>query len=76
LDAPEFKDLEQVDYYFQDGLYKYTVGNVMTLEDAAVIQDQVQMAGFKDAFVVAFHNNQRISPAEALRLLNQFKTNP
>jgi hypothetical protein len=40
LDAPEFKDLEQVDYYFQDGLYKYTVGNVMTLEDAAVIQDQ------------------------------------
>lgn len=76
VDAPEFKGLQQVDYYFQDGMYKYTVGNVSNLEDAAAIQSQVQMAGFKDAFVVAFHNNERITPAEALRLLNQSKNNP
>jgi N-acetylmuramoyl-L-alanine amidase len=74
-DAPEFNGLQQVEYYFQDGLYKYTVGNEKSLEEAAAIQSQVQMAGFKDAFVVAFHNNQRITPAEAIRLLNKSKNN-
>ena len=76
IDAPEFKGLQGVEFYYQDGLYKYTVGNERTLEEAAVIQSQVQLAGFRDAFVVAFHKNQRIAPAEAVRLLNQLKNNP
>lgn len=75
-DAPEFRGLRKVEYYFQDGLYKYTVGNEKSLEEAAAIQREVQSAGFRDAFVVAFHNNQRISPTEAIRLLNQLKNNP
>jgi N-acetylmuramoyl-L-alanine amidase len=69
-DAPEFKGLQNVEYYFHEGLYKYTVGKETSLEDAAAVQRRVQNAGFKDAFVVAFQNNERISPAEAVRLLN------
>lgn len=75
-DAPEFKGLQNVEYYFHEGLYKYTVGRETSLEAAAVVQRRVQQAGFKDAFVVAFHNNERISPAEAVRLINQRRTNP
>ena len=69
-DAPEFKGLQNVEYYFHESLYKFTVGKESTLEAAADVQRRVQNAGFKDAFVVAFHNNERISPSEAVRLLN------
>ena len=76
LDAPEFKGLENVSYYFHDGLFKYTVGNESTMEAAIAIQQDIQQAGFNDAFVVAFKNNERISAAEALRLVNQNIQNP
>jgi len=75
-DAPEFRGLQNVEYYLHDGLYKYTVGRETSLEAAADVQKKVQQAGFIDAFVVAFHDNERISPAEAVRLLNQRRTNP
>jgi N-acetylmuramoyl-L-alanine amidase len=76
LDAPEFKGLQNVGYYFHEGLYKYTVGNEKTLEDAAVLQSMVHKSGFRDAFVVAFVNEQRISPSEAIRLISQREFRP
>jgi len=69
IDSPEFANLENIDYYFHDGLYKYTVGKERTLQDAIAIQGKMQDAGYKDAFVVAFYNNERITAAEALRLM-------
>ncbi len=71
IDDPIFSSLSGVSFYFHEGLYKYTVGNETTLEAAAALQQTVQQAGFKDAFVVAFKNNERISAAEARRLLQQ-----
>ncbi len=76
LDSPEFNGLRNVDYYFHEGLYKYTVGNEPTLEKAAEIQAEVQQNGFKDAFVVAFLEEERISAAEAIRLLKEMENNP
>ncbi len=75
LDAPEFRGMKNVEYYFHEGLYKYTVGIEPTLEAAAAVQARVRQAGFRDAFVIAFHNNQRIAPAEAVKLLNQQRNN-
>ena len=69
--APEFRGLQGVGYYFHEGLFKYTLGNERTLEDAAKIQKQLQDKGFVDAFVVAFKNNERITPREALQILNE-----
>lgn len=71
LNTPEFKGLHGVKFYMHDGLYKYTVGNEKTLEDAVKIQKDLHELGFSDAFVVAFKNEERIAPAEAIRLLNQ-----
>lgn len=67
LELPEFKGLDNVRYYFQNGLYKYTCGNFKTLKEAVEYQHTIQSKGFKDAFVVAFLNEERISPAEALK---------
>ncbi len=74
LDDPVFRGLEDISWYFHEGLYKYTIGNEPSLEKAAEIQQAVQDAGFRDAFVVAFLNEERISAAEAIRLLNQQAT--
>jgi len=68
--SPAFQGLANVSHYFHEGLYKYTVGNVSSLEEASKIQKEMQEAGFHDAFVVAFINDERISPSEAIRLLN------
>ncbi|MFO7978056.1 MAG: N-acetylmuramoyl-L-alanine amidase [Bacteroidales bacterium] len=76
VNAPQFKPLGEVEYYIHEGLYKYTVGQASTLEEAAELQLQVQQAGFKDAFVVAFHGDTRISPSEAIRLLKQQQNIP
>ncbi len=63
--------MDDVSWYHHEGLYKYTVGNESSLEDAARIQQEIQEAGFKDAFVVAFRDDERISAAEAIRLLSK-----
>jgi hypothetical protein len=69
LNAPEFKGLQNVSFYLHDGLFKYTVGREKSLEAAMKVQQKLHEIGFKDAFVVAFRNNDRITPAEAIRLL-------
>ncbi|MFW5758621.1 MAG: N-acetylmuramoyl-L-alanine amidase family protein [Bacteroidota bacterium] len=68
---PFFTDLEGVSYYEHQGLYKYTLGNESTLEAASKIQKELHEKGFTDAFVVAFKNNERITPAEAMRLIRE-----
>ncbi len=73
LDSPEFDDLDDVSYYFHEGLYKYTAGKAESLSEAVEIQSKLQNAGFKDAFVVAFYNNERISASEAMRILQADK---
>ena len=73
LNSPDFKGMKGVKEYFHGGLYKYTVGNCSTLEEAVSLQHEVQQKGFRDAFVVAFLNEQRITPAEAVELLKKQK---
>jgi len=69
LNAPEFSSLSDVRVYFQNGLYRYTSGNFSNIEEAVRWQVDVQNKGFKDAFVVAFENEQRISREDALNLI-------
>jgi len=69
LNSPEFSKLKDVKVYQMNSLYRYTSGDFKTLEEAAEWQSQVQSKGFKDAFVVAFYNEERISPQEAIKLI-------
>lgn len=71
LNSPDFKKLDNVGVYLHQGAYKYTAGYAATLEEAILVQKDVVNKGYKDAFVVAFKNNVRISPAEATRLLKK-----
>ena len=71
LNAPEFANFKNVKRYFHNGMYKYTVGNEKTLKEANDLLLKLHEKGYKDAFIVAFLNEQRISPAEAVKLLKK-----
>ncbi|MCX7861733.1 MAG: hypothetical protein N2449_01915 [Bacteroidales bacterium] len=64
-----FKGLK-VQMYVHNQLYKYTVGNYRTLEQALEALDKIKQKGFADAFVVAFNNNERIGIKDAIELLH------
>jgi len=69
--APKFSALKNVRMYKHNGMYKYTTGDEATLQGAMALLEQVRRKGFKDAFVVVFRNNQRISQEETNRLLGK-----
>jgi len=73
LTSPDFKGLKNVQEYEEKGLFKYITGNKKNLSEANLMLKDVQKKGFKDAFVVAFQDNNRISPEEAIRILKKNK---
>lgn len=52
-----------------DGYIRYSVGQFSTVSDASARKKALISAGFKDAYVTAYHNNERISLKEASLLL-------
>ena len=67
----EFKGITDHEYYLQKGVYRYTTGRFRAVRDAVALQKIVREKGFKDAFIVAFHNGERISLQQAKELLGQ-----
>jgi N-acetylmuramoyl-L-alanine amidase len=51
---------QEADFYYEKKLYKYTVGNFTTFEEANKKRKAVS-SRFPDAFVVAFRNGQKIA---------------
>ncbi|MCB2220045.1 MAG: N-acetylmuramoyl-L-alanine amidase [Bacteroidetes bacterium] len=76
LDFRKFRGLKNVKMYEHDGQYKYTVGNELTFEGAKKIKQEMIEMGFKDVFVVAFMNENRISIDEARVIADQQKITP
>jgi N-acetylmuramoyl-L-alanine amidase len=68
LDLTQFKAISNVKMYRQDGLCKYTSGDFATLEEASILRKDIMEKGFKDAFVVAFFGDKRITLKEAAEL--------
>lgn len=69
--SPKFKGLKNVSEDKEKGVYKYVEGKVNTMDEAIVLQDAVRKKGFKDAFVVAYLNNKKISIKEAREILQK-----
>jgi N-acetylmuramoyl-L-alanine amidase len=64
----KIKDLGELWYYRQDGLYKYTIGALTSLDGASELLRLVVKKGYKDAFIVPFLNGKRISNEEACKI--------
>ncbi len=64
----KFSAVENGSYYKVGSFLKYTSGNYKTSAEAFKHQKKLADAGFKDCFVVAFKNGQRIDIKEAKAL--------
>ncbi len=67
-DSQQFKGIENVKMYFHSGSYKYTSGDCSDFESALVLRKVLVAKGYKDAFIVAFKGDNRITNEEAKRL--------
>lgn len=73
LDIKNEKPLEDLWYYMNGNLIKYTSGKFHTFEEAQQHLNILKNNGYKDAFIVAFKGTQRISTEEAKKLLSEKK---
>ena len=48
-----------IDYYFDEGYYKYTIGNFNSENECRKTLDFVHRNGFSDAFMVEFNEESR-----------------
>ena len=60
-----FKGIKDVEIYESNGIYRYVSGRFQTRSQAVMRQNEVRHLGFKDAFIVAFKNGERVSLKEA-----------
>lgn len=68
-DDVRFKNIT-INRYQQNGIYKYTAGLFRDdIKSANQYKQEMRKIGFKDAFVVAFRNNKRISIPDARKYL-------
>ncbi|GAB5538897.1 MAG: N-acetylmuramoyl-L-alanine amidase [Salibacteraceae bacterium] len=65
-----FNGLENVVERMEDGVYKYTVGSVNDYKKAVSLQRTVRENAFPSAFVIAFHQGERIPISRALEITN------
>lgn len=59
LTSSEFKGVSPVEEYFDKGLYKYTVGHALTLNDAKKILGEMKKK-FPEAFIIRMKGGKRI----------------
>lgn len=71
LSSNKFKNLEDIWMYKHQGMYKYTTGKTTNVEDALRLLEILKKKGYKDAFVVAFKGDERITIEKANTLLSR-----
>lgn len=69
--SQKFAAFRDVRMYKHMGMYKYTVGDEASLAAAQRLLSSVKRKGIRDAFIVIFRENERISENEANRLMGK-----
>lgn len=67
--SKQYSSIPDMTYYRHQGYYKYTAGNEPDFDKAMKIRNKMVQKGYKDAFVVAFQNGERIDTMKARELL-------
>lgn len=61
MDDPRFKDIPDVEMYFDKTTYKYSAGHLYKMDEATKLQNKLRDRGFKDAFLIAFKGGKRVA---------------
>jgi len=70
--AAEFRGIRNADYYFENGMYKYTIGSDTKYEVITKLRKEM-LPLFPDAFVIAFLGKKKIPINEAIKLTKKNK---
>ena len=73
LNSRKFKDMSNVFEYESNGMFKYAVGNCVTMDEAIELQKKVKAKVYNDAFIVAFYKGERVSVKKAKQLIKEGK---
>jgi len=68
-----FKNLPKIDFYEENGNFKYTIGSEDDYESCITLKQLAKKQGFPDAFCIAFHNGKKIDISKAIELKNSKK---
>ncbi|MDR0370357.1 MAG: N-acetylmuramoyl-L-alanine amidase [Prevotellaceae bacterium] len=66
--AAEFKGLENVDFYLENGMYKYVTGTETQFEKINQLKKKLSDK-FPEAFIIAFQGDKKIAVKDALNRL-------
>lgn len=66
-DASDFKGFENIDFFFEKGYYKYTLGVETDYNKIEKIRREV-LSKFPEAFIIGFVGERKLSPKEVLEL--------
>ena len=69
MDRPDLRDIPNLKEYIQDQVFKYTAGDESTPGDADKVRQLLARKGYRDAFVLPFLNENRITMKEALIMM-------
>jgi len=61
-----------ISYYYENGRYKYTIGNSTNYDEIYALSKKMKRI-FKDAFIVAFTNNKKTNIHKAIQLYKKNK---
>jgi N-acetylmuramoyl-L-alanine amidase len=73
MHSKKFTGLPNIWRYHHQGLYKYTAGKESSPEALSGLVGEAKKMGFTDAFIVAFHGEERITVAEAKKIISGTK---
>ena len=62
------KGMEGIEVYYENGMYKYTAGRFSKLLATSDMLSSILSKGFKQSFVVAFQDGNRIAVKEAIKI--------
>ena len=65
----ELSKIRELDFYESNGLYRYSSGKFLSIDDARLRRTEVVNNGVFDAFLVVFYNGKRITMQEARDLI-------
>ena len=70
--SDKFRDIHDFGVYKHNGMFKYTSGNLSSYAEAIQLQNKLRTKKkYRDAFIVAFKNEERIDVDEARKLSGQ-----
>lgn len=70
--SQQFKGMENIDCYEEEGMYKYTYGSSTDYNEIYRLRKEI-LDRFPEAFIVAFRNGKKMNVVDAIREFKQSK---